>query len=424
VRYREAIRYLVGLEPRGISLGLARVRKALAQRGDPQRGLQFVVVAGTNGKGSVASMMASVLKHSGLRVGLYTSPHLHRLVERFRVNGRTMPTAELARRVAALRGWLERPGTPQLTFFEVCTLLALEYFRDAGCQWVVLEVGLGGRLDATNVVEPQLAVITRIALDHQDRLGPTIRHIAREKAGIIKPGVPVVTGERVPEALRVLEARARRLGAPLSAIDTDFAGEQRARGHSVRIAKWHIDGLRLPLHGDYQADNLACAVTGLKLLEAQGVPIDERALRKGIASVRWPGRLELLPGAPDVLFDAAHNPDACRALASHVQQLTYPRKVLLFGVLKDKDHARMLQLLLPCFDEVVFGTPDSPRGLSSADLRARFGGTAFDCPGEALPHARKRSGKRGLIVAAGSILWMSAVRALVLDVREDPKIAL
>jgi dihydrofolate synthase/folylpolyglutamate synthase len=433
VRYEAAIRYLYGLEPRGMTLGLARVKRALSARGSPERSFAAVHVAGTNGKGSVAATIASVLQHSGLRVGLFTSPHLHRLVERFRVDGRNMPQAELARRVGELAPWLERASTPPLSFFEVCTLLALEWFRDRRCDVAVLEVGLGGRLDATNVVRPALSVITRIALDHTDRLGPTLRHVAREKAGIIKAGVPLVVGVREGEALAVIRARAQRLGAPLWRIDHDFSATAHGSTCEVRVGSERIRALRAPLAGEYQVDNLACAVAALRVLarrgplaRRRGVKLDERALRRGLSRVRWPGRLELIPGAPDVLCDAAHNPDACAELARYLDGVAgaYRRKLLLFGVLQDKDHERMLAVLLPRFDELIFVTPASPRALLSGVLQARFGGSAIDDVGAALRHAQKRAGKRGLIVAAGSIFTMSAVRARLLGLREDPKIAL
>lgn len=433
MRYEAAIRYLYGLEPRGITLGLSRVSRVLAARGSPERSFVTVHVAGTNGKGSVAAMIAAALRESGLRVGLFTSPHLHRLVERFRVDGRSMPQAELGRRVAELWPWLARPSTPPLSFFEVCTLLGLEWFRDRRCHVAVLEVGLGGRLDATNVVRPAVSVITRVALDHTDRLGPTLRHVAREKAGIVKAGVPLVVGVREPAARSVIEARARRLRAPLLRIDADFSASARESDYDVRVRDTLFSGLKVPLAGGYQADNVACAVAALHVLSrssalapARRAALDERALRRGLSRVRWPGRLELIAGPPDVLCDAAHNADACAELARHMEGLAggYARKLLLFGVLRDKDHERMLAPLLRYFDELLFVTPASSRALPSGALQARFGGRAFDDVGAALRYAQKRAGKRGLIVAAGSIFIMSAVRARLLGLREDPKIAL
>jgi dihydrofolate synthase / folylpolyglutamate synthase len=425
VRYEQAIEYLYALAPRGMSLGLRPIRRALALRGNPERGFLAVHVAGTNGKGSVSAMIASVLSASGLRVGLFTSPHLHRLVERFRIDGRAMATRELARRTAELRSFLEQPRAPRLTFFEVCTLLAFEWFRDARCDVAVIEVGIGGRLDSTNVITPKLSVITSVALDHQDKLGATLRAIAREKAGIIKPGVPVVTGVLDRGAASVIARRAARLRAPEVLAQRAQPSPGRSQRHAVRW-RGHDLSVRIPLTGDYQAENLGCAVAALAVLEQRGMPITTASLSRGLARVRWPGRLELLKGAPDVLCDAAHNPAAARALSQHVATLAtgYTRKVLLFGVLKDKDYEEMLRLLMPHFDACVFATPASPRALLSADLRARFGGAAFNSLDTALKHAQKRATPRGLVVAAGSIFLMSAVRARVLGLREDPKIAL
>jgi dihydrofolate synthase/folylpolyglutamate synthase len=444
VRYAEATRYLYALAPRGVQLGLSRMERALAQRGHPERAFRSIVVAGTNGKGSVAAMLAASLRAHGLKVGLYTSPHLHRLVERFQVQGRPLAQTELARRVSELAPWLERTTTPELTFFEVCTLLSFEVFRDQKCDVAVLEVGLGGRLDATNVVTPMVSVITRIALDHADKLGDTIPQIAREKAGIIKPKVPVVAGVRDASALRVIQARARRMGAPLTVIDRDFAAqavearprarEQRVEAReqdthgvfAVSVGQESCERIRLPLSGSYQADNLACAVAALHALRAHGIFCSERAIRVGLAKLRWPGRLELIEGSPSVLLDAAHNPDAAQALAEHLATLQqrYPRVVLLFGVLADKEHEAMLELLLPRVDQFVFATPATPRALAAAQLVARWGGLAIDDPLQALRRAQRLAGKRGLVVAAGSIFLMAAVRAELLNLPADPPIAM
>lgn len=425
MRYEQAIAYLYGLEPRGMSLGLKPIRKALALRGHPERGFRSVHVAGTNGKGSVAAMMASVLSASGLRVGLFTSPHLHRLVERFRIHGRPIGARELGRRVAELERFLASPRAPALTFFEVCTLLAFEWFRDRGCDIAVIEVGIGGRLDSTNVIVPEVSVIASVALDHQDKLGPTLRHIAREKAGVIKQGVPVVARTSDRGAAAVIARRARALEAPLVMAESAQSVPGRAGRYQTR---WRGRSLavRVPLVGAYQAGNLGCALAALNCLRELGWPITSGSLSRGLARVRWPGRLELLPGTPDVLCDAAHNAAAADELAAHLRALgaRYPRKVLLFGVLKDKAYEEMLASLAPCFDACVFATPASPRALLSSDLRARFGGVAFDDVDTALKHARKLAKKNGLVVAAGSIFLMSAVRARVLGLREDPKIAL
>jgi dihydrofolate synthase/folylpolyglutamate synthase len=425
MNYRECIEYLYALESRGISPGLSRVQRALALRGDPQRAYPCILVAGTNGKGSVAASLASVLKACGHKVGLYTSPHLHRLVERFQIAGKPVSERALTRQVNALRTFVETKGTPPLTFFELCTVLAFELFRAARCDVVVLEVGLGGRLDATNVVTPMVSVITSIALDHTDRLGPTLAHVAREKAGIIKPHVPVVVGTREPSALRTIRAQARRRGALLYTIDHEFAIASAGEQLRFVLGERRIDGLRTPLSGAYQADNLACAVAALSLLPAR-FAVSERSLRRGLLRVRWPGRLELLAGSPAVLCDAAHNPHAARALADHLARIRgeYTRSVLLFGAMRDKDHALMLDLLRPYADALIFARAHTPRAESAQLLAQRHGGEAIERVPAALSRARKLAGKRGLIIACGSIFLMAEVRARVLGVSADPVIAL
>jgi dihydrofolate synthase/folylpolyglutamate synthase len=425
MNYADATRFLYSLAPRGISLGLDRVEQALAQRGHPERACPAIVVAGTNGKGSVAAMLAACLRASGLCVGLYTSPHLHRMVERFQVDGRAVSERALANKVGELAPWLTAESTPPLTFFEACTVLAFELFRDARCDVMVLEVGLGGRLDATNVVKPLVGVITGIAMDHADRLGPTLAHIAREKAGIIKRGVPVVVGAREPAALRVIKARAARLQAPCLHIDRDFAGELEGERAAVRVRQARHERLRLPLRGAHQADNLACAVAALSLLAERGLIADlPRALR-GLSRVRWPGRLELLPGKPDVLLDAAHNPEASERLAAELARLApaYTKRVLVFGVLSDKDHRAMLAPLRRQVDEVVFTTPPTPRARPARELAGRSG-RAVDEPLAALRAARRLAGRRGLVVVAGSIFVMAQVRAHLLGEKSDPPIAM
>jgi dihydrofolate synthase / folylpolyglutamate synthase len=395
VNYRETLSYLYGLQSRGMQPGLTRVSKVLAMRGHPERRVPSVVVAGTNGKGSVATMIAAGVRG---KVGLFTSPHMHRFVERFRIDGRPIGELKLARAATALRTLLEQPGAPQLTFFEINTVLAFELFR--ACDLIVLEVGLGGRLDATNVVTPLASVICSIALDHTDWLGPTIAHIAREKAGIIKPRVPVIVGTRDPDALRVIAARARRLGAPLQRIDRDFAPSSVA-----------------PLPGVFQADNHAVALATLRALPA-------RLRAPKLKRVQWPGRLELLPGPPDVLCDAAHNPHAAEALAQHLAATPYARKVLLFGAMRDKQHDAMIALLRPHVGALVFARAHTPRAEAAELLAERYGGEAFESVPTALKRAQKLAGKRGLVIACGSIFLMAEVRALVLGLRMDPLIAL
>jgi dihydrofolate synthase/folylpolyglutamate synthase len=244
-RYQEAIRYLYGLAgSRGIRLDLSRMERAAVLRGDPQRAFRTIHVAGTNGKGSVSAMLAEMLITAGYRTGLYTSPHLHRYVERIRIDGKPVAEAALADRVAELREAFEGKEGLALTFFEMTTLLAFECFRAAGCEVAVIEVGMGGRLDATNIIAPDVSVITRIALDHTKILGSTVRRIAGEKAGIIKPGVPVVIGSRHEVARKTIVRRAREVGAPAHLIGRDFEPINGGRSLSVRAGPTQVADLR------------------------------------------------------------------------------------------------------------------------------------------------------------------------------------
>ncbi|MFW5926305.1 MAG: bifunctional folylpolyglutamate synthase/dihydrofolate synthase [Myxococcota bacterium] len=434
--YVEALGYLYGLAPRGIRLELDRMRAALALRGDPQRGLRVIHVAGTNGKGSVAAVIESALRRAGLETGLYTSPHLHRFTERIRVGGRAVTEREVARTVRSIRETLDRPGAPPLTFFETTTLLAFELFRARGCELVVLEVGLGGRLDSTNVVEGrELCVITRLALEHTDRLGDTLGAIAGEKAGILESGVPAVVGVREPEAREVIDHRARELGAPVRWIDRDFGVEARERAKpgrgrgtgrlTVRVGDRRLEGLRVPFAGAHQQDNVALAVASLcTLAEVRGVPVQEAAIREGLERCRWPGRLERIGGAPPVLLDAAHNPDACAALGAHLDELPRSRRVLVFGAMADKDHEGMLAAFDGRVDRRLYTAPRLDRAAAPAALaRVRPGQTARDVPA-AVDRARRLAGEDGLVVVAGSIFAMAEARAHLLGVRTDPPIAM
>jgi dihydrofolate synthase/folylpolyglutamate synthase len=430
MRYADVLARLYAFESRGIRLGASRMAAALAFRGHPERGQHFVHVGGTNGKGSVSAMIASGLRQAGYRTGLFTSPHLHRYTERIRIDGRSLSERETARRLEALLTAFEQAGSPDTTFFELTTLLAFEAFRDHGCDIVVLEVGLGGRLDATNAITPEVSVITRVALDHTQLLGDSIAEIAREKAGIIKRGIPLVTAVRDPEARRVIAARARRLAAPVAWIDRDFEPISAAgrSEFSVRAGKKNVTGLRVQLLGAHQRDNAACAVAAMLLLRERGFPLSEVAIRRGVRAARWPGRLERVAGTPQFLFDAAHNLDGCESLVryltseDHFVRRRGASRVLVFGAMSDKDYGGMLRVLAPVFDRVVLCEPAIRRAASYAKLRKHVRGERAKDVADALARARRAAGARGEIVVAGSIFLVAEARARVLGRRSDPPI--
>ncbi len=425
MRYEEAIARLFAMQSRGIRLGRSRMAAALALRGHPERGQCYLQVAGTNGKGSISAMLAACLQQAGYRTGLYTSPHLQRYVERVRIDGRPLAEREAAARISELLDAFARKGAPETTFFELTTLLALEAFRDHGCDVVVLEVGLGGRLDATSAVTPRVSVISSIALDHTRILGDSLAAIAREKAGIAKRGVPLVSGVREPEARRVIAARARRVGAPTWQIDRDFAWTPAARPgrFDVRIGTHVLPGLRTRLRGEHQQHNAACAVAALWRLRETGIRVPESAIRRGLLRVRWPGRLERVGRRPAFLFDAAHNLDGCRSLARYLDAVGRPgSRVLVFGAMADKQYGEMLRVLAPHVDRIFFSPPPMPRSASHAQLRRFATGVRTRDVRDAIARARRAAGPRGEVLVAGSIFLVAEARAHVLGTRRDPLI--
>jgi len=421
-RYREALRWLYGLESRGIKLGLERMARAAELRGHPEREVQYVHVAGTNGKGSVATMVESVLRAAGYRTGQFASPHLQRYVERVRIAGRPISERAAARRIEELRA---DTRLPPLTFFEYTTLLALEAFRDAHCDIVVLEVGLGGRLDSTNIVTPEVSVITNISFEHQRILGDTLPKIAREKAGVLKPDVPCVVGARGKSVRRAITARASEVGAPLRWIDRDFESAWDSHSLSVRVGEQSWAALRLGLRGKYQGDNAACALAALTELRKRGFEVSDANIRAGLKRAKWPGRLEWHRGDPSFLFDAAHNAAGCETLARYLDELDFSgRTVLLFGAMRDKDHRRMLAAFDDRVDRRVYARARVHRS-DSADRFAKIRkGSVSRSVRDAVTRAQRAAGPDGLVVVAGSIFLVAEVRALVKNVRTDPQIAM
>jgi dihydrofolate synthase/folylpolyglutamate synthase len=375
--YEEAVAYFHGLLRLGVKLGLERTRELLRRLGNPERRCGRVVhITGTSGKGSVAAMVESGLRAAGYRVGLYTSPSLERFTDRMQVDRQDIRPEELGELVAEVKQAVEAmvaDGLESPTEFEAITAVGFLFFARRRVDWLVLEVGVGGRYDATNVVDnPAITCITNIGLDHTDWLGSTEEEIAGEKAGIIKPAVPCVTGTEHPGALQVIRAEAMAHDSVLAEVTAEDyqVGRFGPEGQAVDLlgARGWYREVALPLIGRHQAMNAAVA---LRVLELAGV--SETAIRQGLAGVVWPGRLErlVLPGPVEVLLDAAHNPAKCRALAGAVREYFPGRRVLLvLGALADKDVAEMAQPLLETAYQVWATTPASPRRLEAADLAA------------------------------------------------------
>ncbi|HKL48368.1 MAG TPA: folylpolyglutamate synthase/dihydrofolate synthase family protein, partial [Desulfuromonadales bacterium] len=316
--YRGSLDYLYGLQRFGIKLGLDNIRLLLDRLGNPHQDFPVVHVGGTNGKGSVSAALAAILRQSGYRVGLYTSPHLLSFTERVRVDAETISEGDVARLTDELRSLVR--GIPA-TFFEFTTALALSYFQGRKVDIAILEVGMGGRLDATNVVEPCLTVLTPVSIDHAEHLGKDLSMIAAEKAGIIKPGVPVLCARQAPEALEVIRNRSVRMNAPLEICGQAFRSELDEQGFSFTGFGKSIAGLQTSLVGVHQIQNMALAIGASQLLVAQGFDCSEASLRKGLMQIDWPGRLEWWQGNGGILLDGAHNIASMQALAAYLGSL-------------------------------------------------------------------------------------------------------
>jgi dihydrofolate synthase / folylpolyglutamate synthase len=402
----DVLRELYARVPWGMRLGLGPLTEACAALDHPERAFPVVHVAGTNGKGSVSAMVAAIARAHGTRVGLYTSPHLARFAERIRIDGEPVDDAVLT---PLLADTLTR--APTLTFFEVATLAAFRAFREAKVELAVLEVGLGGRLDATNVIPtPRAAAITRIALDHTDRLGTTLEAIAREKAGIAKPGLEIVLGPMSVRVRGAIDEVAHGAGATTMSADGDAEATTFVETASVGLA------------GTHQRDNAKIAyVLGQRI----GATREERA--RGIAGVEWPGRLETVRTARgSVLLDAAHNPDGIDALVRHVATLGLPtdRVAVVFGVLADKEWREMLDRLAAAVAKRFYVSPTGRAAVPPSDLDGRAKGAVFSGVERALDAARAAVGEGGLVVVCGSILLIGETRSLLLGVPRDPPVAL
>ena len=403
--YRNSLDFLYNLRGAEIDLRLERVAQALALFGDPQDSFRVVHVAGTNGKGSTAAMIHSVLHAEGYRAGLYTSPHLTDFTERIRVGKRLVSRAAVTALVREVADGTSRASL-SLTFFEFATVMAFLHFARESVEVAVVEVGLGGRLDATNVVHPSVSVITTISRDHERFLGTRLESIAREKGGIIKPGVPVVCGDLRPAARRVIHRIARSRKARVYQWGEDFAVTRRGRRRfAYRGREWRVDDLKDRLAGEFQRHNAALALASLELLQAE-LPVREASLRAGIESVSWPGRFEILPGSPAIILDGAHN----RGLLDDVKVR------LLFGSMFDKEWPSMLRALSRVCSEVVLTRTPTERGADPRSLSAALPRTLpariVDDPVAALSALaadRRRSDEP--ILVAGSLYLVGAVRA-------------
>jgi len=440
--YRESLEHLFGLQRFGIKLGLANITGLLKHLGNPQQELRAVHIAGSNGKGSTAAFLTSILRRAGYRVGLYTSPHLIDFAERIQVDG--VPITEervvqLTDRIRGEVGKMEKSGElwpdsqtsslpagfdprkATITFFEFTTAMTFLHFREMKVDVAVLETGMGGRLDATNVIDPLLSLITPISLEHQQYLGRTLLQIAGEKAGIIKPGRPLLTTARQSRVIALFQQRCGELRAPLFVYGRDFRGKRTGlRLMDYRGLRHRFRALGLGLAGSHQVVNASLALAAGEKLMEHGFSLKEEHFRDGLSRAKWPGRLELVGDSPRILLDGAHNPGAARILKLALRE-EFPRRrlIMVLGIMADKEIPKMMAHLLPLADFLILTRPGIDRAASLETLREHAsarGRSALEIAdvGAALEKAMAEAGPKDLVVVTGSLYTVGEARAYLI----------
>ncbi len=412
--YQQTLAYLYSRGRFGMKPGLERVAAILNACGDPQKRIKTVHVVGTNGKGSTASFLSAILSCAEYKVGLFTSPHLVRFTERIRLNGVEIPEEEVRRLTARLI--TVAPG--EATFFELVTSLSLLYFAEQRVDVAIMEAGMGGRSDATNVAPGIMSLITPISLDHSEYLGKTVAEIASEKAGVVKTGRPVVTSVQDDVALTVIRRQCNLLDSPLFCLDEQFAAAWNEGTLDYDGIRVKLAGLKPGIAGRYQAANAACALAAAELLAGMGLMAPDAAMRTGIETASWPGRMEMVSETPRILVDGAHNPAGGRALAEALQDIPHEKLILVVGVMVDKDAEGILAPLFEQAERVFAVSPAIERAFPSDRLAAfcRGRGVVSDDAGSVasgLEKARKVAGPRDLIVVCGSLFTVGEARAIL-----------
>lgn len=418
--YEEALQYIQTVSWKGSKLGLERTQELLRKLGNPEKEMKFIHLAGTNGKGSTASMLATILEKAGYKVGLYTSPYIMRYNERMQIDHQEIPDDELAaitQHIKPIADAMEDVPTE----FELNTALAMEYFHRNHCDIVVLEVGMGGELDSTNVIAaPEVAIITAMGLDHVAELGPTMSDIARAKAGIIKPGCDVVSYGGNEDADVVIAKTCAAKGATLHQPDFSAItpGAFGLEGQSFSYKTWQE--VRIPLVGEYQMKNAAVVLEAVAVLRQRGWKISDENVRDGLATTKWPARFEVLRREPTFIVDGGHNPHGIRATAQSLQRMFPGRKfTFVTGVMADKDVESILGIVAPIAKQFFTVRPDNPRAMAADELARRIralGVSAEPCDSVAagVERAIQAEGKDGVAVALGSLYMSGEVRACFL----------
>ncbi len=418
MNYKETLEYISSINWKGSVLGLSRIRDLLDLLGNPQKDLKFIHIAGTNGKGSTAAFLSSVLIEAGYKVGLFTSPYIEVFNERMQINNTNISDEELAEITTYIRPFADSMED-KATEFELNTAICMEYFKRNSCDIVVLEVGMGGELDSTNVIDsPEAAVITAIGLDHTEELGDTVEKIAKTKAGIIKEGCSAVLCKQAESVMDVIRNRCDEVHVTLDISEPD----------KVEFLSLSIDGqkfrypgfeeLEIPLIGSYQLENVALALKTIEVMQKRGWEISNEAIIKGLKNTRWPGRFEVILRDPLFIVDGAHNPHGIRATSASIKAVFEdPKLVFIFGVMADKDYPDMLDQILPMASEVCCVTPDNPRALKAdrlAEIIRESGvpATPYETIGEAVEGAISKAKEQETdVIALGSLYMIGDIKS-------------
>ena len=429
-RYEATVNYLYGLQKHGIKLGLTNTNELMNMLGRPHESFHSVHIAGTNGKGSTATAISSILMQSGFRVGLFTSPHLVSFTERIRINDRRISESDVIEIAHRIR---EKVSGTDLnpTFFEIVTAMAFYYFSNNNVDWAVVETGMGGRLDATNVIHPEVTVITNIGLDHCEFLGNDITDITSEKAGIIKAGVPLITAARDEDVIKQLSVIADKRGSEIHIYDRDFSGSILAmddRHISIDYKGYkNYDNLFIPLSGEYQLYNMCTAIRVYEVLREKGVPVSDISMESGLQNINLEGRLEWVSHTPPILIDCAHNPDAAKSLAVSVKRLFSNKKIVLIaGIMADKDIRGILKQIAPLARAVILTRAKCERAALPEKLKEIMSDinesgadqqpvsiTGAGTVSEALDLAKSLCGEDHIILVTGSFYTTGEVREIL-----------
>ena len=369
--YKDTLEYLYNLEKFGIVFGLKNIAWILDLIDNPHKKFKSVHIGGTNGKGSVASMLSYILKEGGYRIGKYTSPHLVSFTERITINEEEISEGDIVEITSYIREKIEREDSSRFfTFFDFTTAMAFEYFYRKNIDIAIIEVGLGGRLDSTNVIEPLMSIITNTGLDHMEYLGNSITDIAREKAGIIKIRAPVVTGAE-GIAVTVIKEIAEHQNSPFYELGRDFSYcKKRNQVMTYNGLTKNLEDVFVNIKGDHQFINTALALCAIEVISQFGFNVSEESIFRGLSQLKWHGRLEVVRKKPTIILDGAHNPDGMHALSEFLKtHYTEKKKILIFGVMKDKQYKKMLEEIIPLVDAAIITKPDMERALTPEELR-------------------------------------------------------